>query len=119
MATIGTLIYTALKGHSVGEDAYGNRYYEARSEVTATGHKKRWVIYKGLAEPTKVPPHWHGWLHYTTDVLPTEQNPLAYTWMKEPLPNLTGTKLAYVPQGHVNRGGERAATVADYEPWKP
>lgn len=119
MATIGTLIYTAFKGRQVGTDAYGNRYYEARAELTADGHKKRWVVYKGIVEPSKVPPEWHGWLHYTTNDMPTEQAPVHYAWMREPQPNLTGTTLAYVPPGHVNRGGERMASVADYEPWKP
>jgi NADH:ubiquinone oxidoreductase subunit len=87
--------------------------------ATATGHKKRWVIYKGLVEPTKVPPIWHGWLHYTTDDLPLEKTAVQYAWNKEPQPNLTGTPLAYVPAGHVNRGAERAASVADYQAWKP
>jgi NADH:ubiquinone oxidoreductase subunit len=119
MTTLGTRIYTALKGKLVGQDAYGNKYYEAKSELTAEDKKKRWVIYNGLAEPTKVPPVWHGWLHYTTDALPTETPGVHYAWMKEPQPNLTGTTLAYVPPGHVNRGGQRAHTVADYEPWKP
>lgn len=119
MATIGTLIYTALKGYSMGQDAYGNRYYEARRERTSAGKKKRWVIYKGLNEPTKVPPEWHGWLHYTTDALPAQKPPVKHSWMKEPLPNLTGTTLAYVPPGHINRGAERAPSVADYQAWKP
>lgn len=119
MATIGTRIYTALKGKLVGKDAYGNLYYEARAEKTATGQKKRWVIYQGMPEPSKVPPHWHGWLHYTTDNLPAEAQAKPYSWVQEPQQNMTGTKLAYVPAGHASRGGERSKTVADYEPWKP
>ncbi len=119
MATIGTRIYTALKGSFVGEDEYGNRYYEARSEKTADGHKKRWVVYKGLAEPTKVTAHWHGWLHYSTDTVPTKSTSPHYKWEKASQPNLTGTTLAYVPPGHVSRGGQRAPTTADYEAWKP
>jgi NADH:ubiquinone oxidoreductase subunit len=119
MTTLGTLLYTAFKGRSVGKDGYGNKYYEAKRELTAGHKKKRWVIYNGLAEPSKVPPEWHGWLHYTTDRLPEREHSAQYAWMKEPQPNLTGTMLAYVPPGHVSRGGKRAATVADYEAWKP
>ncbi len=119
MATIGTFLYTFFKGRQIGSDPFGNRYFEARSERTATGHKKRWVMYQGAAEPTKVPPAWHGWLHYSTDILPDEKSSLPYTWSKEPLPNLTGTGLAYVPPGHVNRGAKRAGTVGDYQAWKP
>lgn len=119
MATIGTLLYTAFKGRLVGKDGYGNKYYVARSEKNSIGHNKRWVIYNGVAEASKVPAEWHGWLHYTTDVMPTQKPRLAYSWLKEHLPNLTGTKRAYLPSGHINSGKERAATVADYEAWKP
>ena len=72
MTTLGTWLYTALKGRLQGQDVYGNKYYEARSEKTASGHKKRWVIYNGEVEPSKVPPQWHGWLHYSTDQLPAQ-----------------------------------------------
>ncbi len=119
MATLGTILYTALKGRFVGQDEYGNKYYEAKSEKTAEHKKKRWVMYNGVAEPSKVPPIWHGWLHYTTDLLPKDAPNVQYAWSKEPQPNLTGTTLAYVPPGHVNRGSQRAHTMADYEPWKP
>jgi NADH:ubiquinone oxidoreductase subunit len=119
MTTLGTKLYTLFKGHCVGKDSAGNQYYEAWHEKTADGHKKRWVIYQGLPEPSKVVPQWHGWLHYTSDLLPIRKAPVHYPWMREPQPNLTGTKLAYVPKGHINRGGERAAATSDYEAWKP
>ncbi|MDP6219258.1 MAG: NADH:ubiquinone oxidoreductase subunit NDUFA12, partial [Alphaproteobacteria bacterium] len=35
------------------------------------------------------------------------------------LPNLTGTKFAHRPAGHVLKGGKRAAATGDYEPWSP
>ena len=35
--------------------------------------KRRWVIYNGYAEASKVPPDWHGWLHYTFDEPPTDR----------------------------------------------
>ena len=119
MATLGTLLYTAFKGAPVGQDGFGNKYYEAKSEMNAIGKKKRWVVYKGKPEASKVPAQWHGWLHYTTDILPTQKQQPAYSWLKEHLPNLTGTKRAYMPPGHISSGKERAATVADYEAWKP
>lgn len=119
MATIGTRIYTSLKGKLVGKDQFGNRYYEARKELTADGLKKRWVMYDGVPEASKVPPHWHGWLHYSTNVLPTDADAKPYDWIKEPQQNMTGTKLAYVPAGHVTRGGLRDKSTSDYEAWKP
>lgn len=77
------------------------------------------MIYQGVPEPSKISPQWHGWMHYTSDLPPTQKTPVQYAWMKDPQPNMTGTKLAYVPKGHINRGGKRAPTVADYEAWKP
>lgn len=122
--TITTRIYTALCGRHIGTDQFGNRYYERRgaahgSPTDARKHVKRWVMYKGKAEASKVPAEWHGWLHYTRELPPTEQRMPHHMWEKPPLPNLTGTPGAYVPPGHLRRGARRDATTADYEPWKP
>ncbi|MCD6035635.1 MAG: hypothetical protein K0R63_1376 [Rickettsiales bacterium] len=119
MATLGTLLHTWLHGQSVGKDAYGNRYYQERSGTRLHGKKRRWVVYKGLAEPSKVPASWHGWLHYTTDEVPGVNDPMLYAWEKEHLPNLTGTDLAYRPPGHILAEGKREKATGDYEPWKP
>lgn len=112
--TIGTRIFTALRGKLIGTDEFGNRYYEDK-KANADGKRKRWVMYKGLAEPSKVPPAWHGWLHYTTDAVLTEK----YSWQKPATPNLTGTSLAYFPAGHERKGGIRKKATGDYEAWKP
>ncbi len=117
MATIGTRLHTWLCGKHVGTDQFGNRYYTQRS-APDKGRAKRWVIYKGLAEPSKVPPLWHGWLHYSTDALPDKKHK-AYDWEKEYIPNLTGTAGAYVPPGHIRRGAERDRSASDYEAWTP
>lgn len=116
-ATIGTRLHTLLKGRCVGRDEYGNRYYEARRTRAGEKHKRRWVIYNGIIDASKVPPAWHGWLHYTHEA------PLAhsrvYAWQKEHKPNLTGTEGRYLPPGHISKGGTRAAAAADYQPWTP
>lgn len=111
---LGTMIYTFFCGVLVGRDACGNRYYKARRSDSSGVHK-RWVIYQGVVEPTKVPPEWHVWLHYITDYVPE----LRYRWQREHLPNCTGTDLAYRPPGHASKGGKRAAATGDYQPWKP
>lgn len=111
MATVGTKIYTALFGKKVGEDEFGNKYYTAKNG-------KRWCIYNGVPDASKVPADWHRWLHKTTDELP-KKNAKKYDWQKPHLPNLSGTKFAYVPKGHVKRGGERDKTTGDYEAWTP
>src|SRR5262245_56527415 len=115
--TIMTRLYTALRGKEIGADQFGNRYFTARA---GRGEReKRWVLYNGKAEASKVPPEWHGWLHHTHDLPPTQRSPKHYDWEKQPLPNLTGTPNAYVPPGHLLRGGKRDAATADYEAWKP
>jgi NADH:ubiquinone oxidoreductase subunit len=120
-ATIGALFTIGKRGRFVGEDAQGNRYYEAKDARDAydPGRKRRWVIYKGYAEASKIPPEWHGWMHYTWDEPPTTAPVLRRAWERDHLPNLTGTPLAYRPQGSIARGGERAAATGDYEAWSP
>jgi NADH:ubiquinone oxidoreductase subunit len=115
-ATTGTLLHTLVYGSFVGRDEFGNRYYQARFGGKSQ-RKRRWVIYNGIADASKVPANWHGWLHYTLDVpLPEKKK---YNWQKQHLPNLTGTKGRYLPEGHISKGGARAASAADYEPWTP
>ncbi len=109
---LGTKIYTLLRGKLVGKDSFGNCYFESR-KADKEGARKRWVAYKGLAEPSKVPPEWHGWLHYTFNA-PLEGK---YNWQKDFLPNLTGTDLAYMPPAV--KGGTRDKATGDYEAWKP
>jgi NADH:ubiquinone oxidoreductase subunit len=115
-ATIGTKLHTLVYGRFVGRDMFGNRYYE--SKRARKGEKKRrWVIYQGMPEASKVPPAWHGWLHYTLEKPLSETK--QHSWIKTHLPNLTGTAGRYLPAGHISKGGKRAAAAADYEPWKP
>lgn len=118
-ATIGTRIHTFLHGKLIGKDVFGNRYYEARGNWKQGNKKKRWVIYNGKAEPSKVPAEWHGWLHYTNDTVPDSTKAKRYRWQKPHLPNLTGTKHRYLPEGHILNGGVRAKSAADYEAWNP
>lgn len=116
--TLGTKLSTFFGGNHVGTDEFGNRYFTGKKAKHGQ-RARRWVMYKGIPEPTKVPPMWNAWLHYTIDALPTELNMPAYAWQKEHLPNLTGTAGAYLPPGHIRRGADRSATVADYQPWTP
>lgn len=116
-ATIGTRMYTWLHGRFIGRDEFGNAYYEAKRAMQGA-YKKRWVIYHGLADPSKVPAAWHGWLHYTLDA-PIHEATYRHRWQKPHLPNLTGTLNRYLPQGHLQKTGKRAAATADYQPWRP
>lgn len=120
MATLGTLLYTLFRGKRVGTDEFGNRYYRARgARRYGRARERRWVIYKGGDEASKVPAEWHAWLHHTVDAPLTQRAAEGMPWQKSHLPNPTGTAEAYRPGGHEFRGGNRQSTTADYEPWRP
>jgi NADH:ubiquinone oxidoreductase subunit len=109
--TIGTQLYTARHGVKVGEDDQGNIYYQSKDG------KRRWVIYNGEIEASRVSADWHGWLHHTFKEAPTER-PMAHkTWEKPHLENLTGSALAYAPEGSIRRVDP--AERRDYEAWSP
>jgi len=116
--TITTRLFTRFHGKLVGTDQFGNQYYTEKKPAKDR-RTKRWVMYKGMPEASKVPPEWHGWLHYTQDKPPTERPVKHYEWEKSYLPNLTGTRGAYVPPGHLLRGGQRDPSTADYDAWNP
>lgn len=109
--TLNTQLFTWRKGIKVGEDAEGNVYYRNADS------SKRWVIFNGEIEATRVNADWHGWLHHSWDETP-EARPLAHkTWEKPHQENLTGTALAYAPAGSIRR--EKPADRGDYEAWQP
>lgn len=123
--TIGTRLFTWWKGELVGTDEFGNRYFrekpgrKLRLGGGSDSRERRWVLYRGSAEASKVPAEWHGWLHHTARDLPVAGAEPKYPWQKQHQPNLTGTPLAYRPPGSVLKGGHRAPTTGDYEPWRP
>jgi len=119
-ATLGTLWTVGVNGRLVGKDEYGNRFYEARTNKNSyDGRKRRWVIFNGYAEASKVSPDWHGWLHHTFDEPPTAQPLPRRSFELEHLPNLTGTPMAWRPPGSLARGGERPPATGDYQAWRP
>lgn len=109
--TIGTQIFTARHGVKVGEDEQGNTFYRSRDG------KRRWVVYNGEAEASRVTPDWHGWLHHTWDEPPTERPIKRKAWEKPHQENLTGTLAAYAPPGSIRRPEPLERT--DYEAWTP
>lgn len=116
-ATIGTQLWTARKGDHVGTDAQGNKYYRSRPKDGQ--RERRWVIYNGPNDASRVPSEWHGWLHGSFEDVPESFLPPAHIWEADYSPNVTGTVQAYRPQGALERGGKRARAVGDYEAWSP
>lgn len=109
--TFNTQLFTWRKGVKVGQDDQGNVYYRTADD------SRRWVIFNGEIEGSRVSPEWHGWLHRTWDQAPTEA-PLAHkSWEKPHQENLSGTAMAYAPAGSIKRG--QPAARQDYEAWQP
>jgi len=109
--TFGTQLWTWRKGVRVGEDAQGNTFYRTRDD------KRRWVIYNGDMEASRVDPDWHGWLHHTWNEPPTDMPLTHKAWEKPHQENLTGTDAAYVPAGSLRRTAPKPRS--DYEAWTP
>jgi NADH:ubiquinone oxidoreductase subunit len=122
--SVGTLLFTWLHGELVGTDIFGNRYYRGKKHAALVkgggmeSRERRWVLYKGYPEASKVPAEWHGWLHHIVAEPPKADAPRR-PWQKEHQPNLTGTPLAYHPPGSIVRGGHRSSAAGDYEAWTP
>jgi NADH:ubiquinone oxidoreductase subunit len=91
--TLNTQLWTWRKGIRVGEDDQGNVFYHNADD------SRRWVIFNGEAEASRISPEWHGWMQQ-----PHQEN-------------LTGTAMAYAPAGSIRRETPKAR--ADYEAWSP
>ncbi|MEM8798691.1 MAG: NADH:ubiquinone oxidoreductase subunit NDUFA12 [Pseudomonadota bacterium] len=116
-ATIGTRIFTWRHGEKVGEDDAGNRYFRGNTKMN--GQERRWVIYAGDIDASRVPPEWHAWLHHLVEAPPSEVPLQEKVWEKPHVPNLTGTDAAYVPPGSLKDPRPRSPATGDYEAWRP
>ena len=103
--TLGTRIYTFLFGKLIGKDQFGNRYYQSKKG-------KRWVIYNGEVEASKIPNEWYSWMHYTNNKIENVHELKKYDWQKDHLPNQTGTQNSYHPKKNKN------ATEKKYNSWQ-
>jgi NADH:ubiquinone oxidoreductase subunit len=120
-STFGMQLFTRRKGERVGADEYGNIYYHSRGgeKDKALGHERRWVIYNGEVDASRIPPGWAGWLAFTYDKAPSKETYVAKTWQEPHQANMTGTAFAYRPKGSTMGNGQRQASGADYKPWTP
>lgn len=122
-STIGTgFTLWKAKARLVGEDAQGNSYFEEGGDKASfpEGGKRRWVVYHGVAEGSRIPPEWHGWLHHTWEEPPTVDPVPVKKFEKPHLPNMTGTPLAYRPKGSIAVAGQPGeGAKKDYEAWSP
>ena len=104
--TVGTKLYTFLKGKKVGEDYLGNFYYESKDQ------KNRWCIYRDQSDASRISPEWNSWLRFISNTRPSSNNP-TYEWQKRYDGNSTGLDSAYKPSilrmGQINAFLENAA----------
>ena len=104
--TLGTKIYTIFYGKLVGKDDFGNKYYGNRKS------KKRWVIYSGEIDASKISNEWYSWIHFMQNKIDISISSKKYEWQKPHMPNLTGTERSYHPNKNNN------ATKKKYKTWK-
>jgi NADH:ubiquinone oxidoreductase subunit len=109
--TLNTQFWTWRNGVKVGEDGNGNVFYKTKDS------KRRWVIYNGEAEASRISPDWHGWLHHTWNEPPTEVAVQARAWARPHKANMTGTIDAYAPAGSISRAAP--VSRSDYDAWQP
>ena len=118
--SLGTTIYTWFYGNLVGKDEFGNKYYCNIKDFEET-KAKRWVIFKGSIEATKVPPHWHAWLHKSIEKPPLDYSH-KYSWQKNHEQNMSGTNKAYFPDTHPlssSYKNKKNENKYEYESWSP
>ena len=113
-ASWGTSIFSRHHGKEVGRDEAGNIYFEHRKTP-----ERRWVMYGGANDSSRVPPGWNAWLRGTIADLPEMGLPERRAFEQPPQPNATGTASAFRPAGSLNAAGVRAAATGDYQAWKP
>ena len=112
--TVGTKLYTYLNGKKVGEDYFGNSYYESKDKTN------RWCIYSNESEASKISPEWNSWLRFISVTSPKD-NDTDHNWQKLFNGNLTGIEGAYKP-GTVRVSSSKEvfnSYESDYQAWKP
>ncbi len=103
--TFGTKLKTIFTGKLVGKDSFGNKYYENKKG-------KRWVIYYGEIDASKIPVEWYSWMHFTPNKIENKHDFQKYDWQKPHQHNLTGTNNSYYPYKDKN------VLKKKYKSWK-
>ncbi len=103
-----------LRANFVGVDEYRNRYYETNHK-DYLGRKRRVCIYSGIVEASKIPSHWHNWMHYSSNV---EVQYKRQFWMKSHVPNVTGTQYAFQPNRHTQTNIHGKSFIDAKKPYK-
>ena len=113
---LGTRLVGWRTGREVGRDAQGNVYFVAKPGR----RERRWVIYNGEPEASRIPPEWHLWLHKTVDDDAgrgaAEGARLGEAVGAQPDRHPGGAPAIGQPRGRRERGRE---ATGDYQAWTP
>lgn len=118
-STWGTRFTIWRQGKKIGEDEFGNRYFEQVRGDSPLDGPRRWVMYPKMSDGSQVPPEWYSWLHHTVDTPPTARDLKKRAWQKPHRMNMTGTSEAYRPPGSILTPEARPTVSGDYEAWSP
>ena len=112
--TVGTKLHTYFNGKKVGEDYFGNLYYESKDK------KNRWCIYSNESEASKISPEWNSWLRFIVVARPKD-NDTKHEWQKLFNGNLTGLDSVYKPRTVRTSVSKEdlESYQSDYKAWKP
>ena len=91
--TLGTRLSILFFGKFVGKDNFGNKYYQTKKG-------KRFVIYNGEVDASKIPNEWYSWMHFTPNKIENSHELKKFEWQKPHKPNLTGSNQAYNPKNN-------------------
>ena len=107
-------MHTYLNGKKVGEDYFGNFYYESKDK------KNRWCIYSNESEASKISPEWNSWLRFISVACPKD-NDTTHEWQKLFNGNLTGLDSVYKPRTAITSASKEDldSYQFDYKAWKP
>ena len=109
--SLRTWIYTLVNGALVGRDEFGNRYFRGKGRKL-NGRERRWVIYKGEIDASKISNEWYSWIHFINNRIEKSNNITKYNWQKPHLSNQTGTNKSYHPNKKNNEISKK------YKSWK-
>ena len=87
-------------GKQIGSDSWGNKYF---TNVDLPQGQNRWVeLAKDNPNGSQVPPEWHSWLHYVTDIPgPALSKKYAQKYALPHKENPTGTSKRYTPPNFI------------------
>ena len=103
--TLGTRLTIFFFGKLVGKDSFGNKYYQTKKG-------KRFLIYNGEVDDSKIPNEWYSWMHFTPNKIENIHELKKFEWQKQSKPNLTGSNDAYSPKDNTD------AIKKKYKTWK-